>query len=86
MSDQNNIETQKAMFLRANYGMLARIARATGKSPGFVTEIYWGRSASAGHVVERELAAMGAPGFVGDKLPWHDPEIFVIGKKGAANA
>lgn len=63
-------QSQKLRWLKANRGVLSRIAEALSLSKQFVNDVYWEKKRSGGRRVERELAKAGAPGFDG-----HRPNI-----------
>lgn len=50
-------------WMGQNRGILSKVAREVGVSPGFVRIVFRGGSASSGGVVEGALAIYGAPGF-----------------------
>lgn len=56
-------EDRKQKWLRANFGVLSRLASRLNLSKQYVGEVFWGKKSSAEGRVEKELGKVGAPGF-----------------------
>jgi len=54
---------EKKLWIRDNWGVLARTARKFDLSVPFVREVFYGLSASKDRRVESEFSRLGAPGF-----------------------
>jgi hypothetical protein len=56
----------RLLWKAANYGVLAKIARETGHSKPYISDIF--RGARTNKFVEALLAEYGAPGFSSDEV------------------
>jgi phage portal protein BeeE len=60
--DLSPLESRVQSWVKANHGVLSRVAQETGKSVQFVQRVAYNREAqSAGWIVERKLLALGCP-------------------------